>query len=325
MSDLSIQKKTVTVGIPAYNEEENIENALLSVLRQTGPSFVLDKVIVVSDGSSDKTEEVVEKMRSLYPIIKLVADQERKGKITRMNQMCRMNESDFLLFFDADIVFEGTGDIEEMVKQFGDDEAVKVVASHDMPVKAETFVERINNAGYRLWDETRLFVNNGNHIHNLHGSCSLIRREFGKTLEFPVELTTDASYLYLKAIEKDRRGFRYAHTAHVLHHSPDNLFECRLQGTRAIMGEKKHVALYFGPWVYDEFRIPTKNKVRAVAKMMLLSPFLTVLSVLLGVYVRLSPVTDEEAKKHRWKIVTSTKRSLKDAEPQYKMKSVYNH
>lgn len=320
-------KKTVTVGIPAYNEAANIEYALLSVLRQKGPSFTIAKIIVVSDGSSDGTEEIVKEMSVEHPLIELVADQERKGKVSRMNEMCRMNTSDFFLFFDADIVFEGENDLEEMIQRFGDDSAktVNVVASHDMPVKGKTFVERVNNAGYRLWDETRLFVNDGNHIHNLHGSCSLVRREFIEKLEFPLELTTDASYLYLKAIEKDRRGFRYAHRAHVLHHSPDNLFECRLQGTRAIMGQKKHVADYFGLWVYDEFRIPMKYKVKAVAKMLLLHPFFTALSVLLGLYVRLCPVTDEEAKKHRWKIVTSTKQTLKDAVPQYKMKSVYNH
>src|SRR3989344_5204255 len=97
---------TITVGIPAYNEERNIRSVLESVLQQRGSLFRLEKIIVVSDGSDDRTESMVREIAAANPIIELVADHGRKGKITRLNQLCRMNQSDFLVFLDADTVYE---------------------------------------------------------------------------------------------------------------------------------------------------------------------------------------------------------------------------
>lgn len=317
------KKFTVTVGIPAFNEELNILNTLQSAIKQNGEHFNLEKIIVISDGSDDKTEAIVKAFAAENPIVGLVADQERKGKITRLNQLCRLNSSDFLIFLDADTIFESENAIEEALTVFGNDENVMVVAMHEIPVKAETFVEHINNAGCYLWDETRLFVNGGNHIHNLRGSGSVVRKKLADKIEFPVKLTTDASFLYLKATENNPDGFRYAYKAHILYHSPDSLDECRIQGSRSIIDQKEHVSKYFGDWVFEKYHIPMKYKVRAVLKRMIYDPIFTTLTILLGLYVRLFPLKDEMVKKHTWKIVRSTKRSLVNAMPHFKMKEVY--
>lgn len=317
------KKYTVTIGIPAFNEELNILHVLRSCLRQTGEGFSVERILVISDGSEDRTETIVGEFSEAHPIVTLVADRERKGKIYRLNQLCRMNESNFLIFLDADTVFESEHAIEEAIRVFGDDDGVNVVAMHEIPVKAETFVERINNAGCYLWDETRLFVNHGNHIHNLRGSGSVVRKKLADALEFPVTLTTDPAFLYLKAIEKNPDGFRYAYKAHILYHSPDSIDECRIQGSRAIFDQKGHVSKYFGDWVFDKYRIPTRYKIRAVLRRMVRDPIFTTLAVLLGLYVRLFPLQDEMMKKHTWKIVRSTKRSLENTVPHFKMKEVY--
>lgn len=317
------RKYTVTIGIPAHNEELNVLNTLQSAIKQKGEHFNLEKIIVISDGSDDKTEAIVKAFAEENQIVELVADQERKGKITRLNQLCRLNASDFLIFLDADTIFESENAIEETMIVFGDDENVNVVAMHEIPVKAETFVERINNAGCYLWDETRLFVNGGNHIHNLRGSGSVVRKKLADALEFPVKLTTDSSFLYLKAVENNPNGFRYAYKAHILYHSPDSLDECRIQGSRAIFDQKEHVSKYFGDWVFDKYHIPIRYKIRAVLKCIVHDPIFTTLTILLGLYVRFFPLKDEMVKKHTWKIVRSTKRSLINAVPHFKMKEVY--
>ena len=49
------KKLTVSVGIPAYDEEANIKSLLEAILQQRQENFILKSIIVVSDGSTDRT------------------------------------------------------------------------------------------------------------------------------------------------------------------------------------------------------------------------------------------------------------------------------
>ena len=46
---------TVTIALSAYNEAENIGRFLQSVLEQKENGFILEKILVISDGSDDST------------------------------------------------------------------------------------------------------------------------------------------------------------------------------------------------------------------------------------------------------------------------------
>src|SRR5882757_1314182 len=102
-----MKKITLTIGIPAFNEEKNIENFLLSLFKQKLQKVKLDKILVYSDCSSDKTNEIVKKLSKKYPIIMLIEGKSRKGKYFRVNQMFALNKSDVLILLDADIALVG--------------------------------------------------------------------------------------------------------------------------------------------------------------------------------------------------------------------------
>lgn len=315
-----MKKYTVTVGIPAHNEEANIYYTIQSVLRQRGDLFDLKKIVVILDGCTDKTESIVREMQEKNALIEIIVDGDRKGKLTRLNELHRLNQSDFLITMDADVVFESEKDIEEMVKVFRGNKKINVVAAHEIPVKATTFVEAVNNAGHRLWDETRLWVNKGNHIHNLRGSCSMIRKGFADTLVYPNDIATDAGFLYISVTQKNPKGFGYAYKAHIFFRSPDNLLECRILGTRAILSRREHLANHFGPWVYDLYNIPWRPyKIRALGKILLRYPIMTSLSILLGLYVRLFPVWDRRSQQSTWRMIKSSKKSLSNPIPEYRI------
>lgn len=315
-----MKKYTVTVGISAHNEEANIYYTIQSILRQKGHSFDLRKIIVILDGCTDKTEEVVRKIQKEIALVELIVDGERKGKLARLNDLYHLNKSDFLITMDADVVFESKNDIEEMARIFRKNKEVNVVSAHEIPIKATTFVEAVNNAGHRLWDETRLWVNHGNHIHNLRGSCSMIRKSFADGVVYPDSVASDAGFLYIVSTKGNPHGFSYAYKAHIFFRSPNNLRECRILGTRAILGRRKHLASYFGSWVYDLYVIPWwPYKVRALAKTLFFHPIMTSLSIVLGLYVRLFPIWDTKSYRSTWMMIESSKKSIANPVPEYRV------
>ncbi len=86
----------VTLIIAAYNEEDFIENKIVNTFGLDYPADRF-KVIFVTDGSSDSTPSIV----SRYPSIRLLHNQERKGKVDAMHRAMQYVETPFVIFSDA--------------------------------------------------------------------------------------------------------------------------------------------------------------------------------------------------------------------------------
>ncbi|MHC5165167.1 MAG: glycosyltransferase family 2 protein, partial [Planctomycetota bacterium] len=85
----------ISVVIPAYNAEKHIARAIDSVLAQTRPA---DEIIVVDDGSTDATAEVV---RS-YGEKVIFIQQENAGVSVARNAGIEAASGDWIAFLDAD-------------------------------------------------------------------------------------------------------------------------------------------------------------------------------------------------------------------------------
>ena len=82
---MKTKKPTVTIGIPAYNEEANIGVLLRAIVKQRETDFVLKKIIVVSDKSTDNTANEVKKIKDSR--IKLIENRVRRGKVYNQNKI----------------------------------------------------------------------------------------------------------------------------------------------------------------------------------------------------------------------------------------------
>lgn len=87
----------LSIIIPVYNEQLCIENCLVSLKKQT---YKNREIIVVDDGSTDKTSEILKK----YQILKLT--QYHKGPGTARNLGASKSSGEILVFVDADMTFE---------------------------------------------------------------------------------------------------------------------------------------------------------------------------------------------------------------------------
>ncbi len=86
---------TISVIIPTYNRAHTLSRALDSVLAQTHPA---DEVIVIDDGSTDST---VELLQNSYPNVTLIQQQNR-GVSAARNSGIRASHSEWVALLDSD-------------------------------------------------------------------------------------------------------------------------------------------------------------------------------------------------------------------------------
>jgi glycosyltransferase involved in cell wall biosynthesis len=100
----------VSVIIPVYNSEKHIREALDSVLNQTYKNI---EIIVVDDGSSDHTPEVI---RTHYPMIRYMG-QKNGGAAKARNLGIREASGEWIAFLDSDDIWLPTK-VEQQVEYF---------------------------------------------------------------------------------------------------------------------------------------------------------------------------------------------------------------
>ncbi len=113
-------KYRVSVLIAARNEESNIGNVLADLCRQTYPTELYE-VIVASDGSSDKTEEIVRRAAAQCAKVKLVVVKQcprgYSPKKHAIESAFRYSQGEIILATDADCRL-GERWVESMVSYF---------------------------------------------------------------------------------------------------------------------------------------------------------------------------------------------------------------
>lgn len=117
----------ISVVIPACNEEKTIKKTIneLSILLKK--KKIDHKILVVEDGSSDKTVEIVEKMSKSNSNVALIHHEKRLGKGRAVRIGFEKSGGDLILTYDAD----GSMPAEELNKLMDkmEDEACVVIGS----------------------------------------------------------------------------------------------------------------------------------------------------------------------------------------------------
>lgn len=91
----------VTIGVTAFNAEDNVEGAVRSALNQDWPNL---EVVLVDDASSDRTVERVECLVKEDTRVRLVKHDENMGVAAARNSIIKAAAGDFIVFFDDDDV-----------------------------------------------------------------------------------------------------------------------------------------------------------------------------------------------------------------------------
>ncbi len=105
---------SVSLIIAAYNEESVIKDKIINSLELDYPKEKLE-IIIVSDCSSDKTDEIVKGYESER--LKFIGLEKRGGKTAAQNESLKYVKGEILVFSDADIMYSKNA-IRKLVQNF---------------------------------------------------------------------------------------------------------------------------------------------------------------------------------------------------------------
>ncbi len=120
--------KQLSVLIPAYNCESSLERCLDSLVYQAALNV---EIVIVDDGSTDKTVEIAKRYESEFPGLIRIISQENKGVGQARNTALEHAEGEIIYFVDADDTVEIDA-IEVMMREFEDQDVDCVCAGHDL-------------------------------------------------------------------------------------------------------------------------------------------------------------------------------------------------
>lgn len=136
----------LSVIIPAYNEEKNIEKTVRSIFDYLKNKNIEYEIIVVTDGSADKTVDIIQLLKNEIPTLELVSFEKNKGKGFAVKTGMLRAKGNFRLFTDADNATT-IDHIEKMMPYFGQGYSVVIasiaVSGHKVAAGSEPVWRRV--------------------------------------------------------------------------------------------------------------------------------------------------------------------------------------
>jgi hypothetical protein len=100
--------RKLSILIPVYNEGATIDRVLRSIVAAELPLGIEREVVVINDGSTDRTETELETFRQAHPAIAMFYHHERvnHGKGWCLRRGIRMATGDYIVIQDADLEYD---------------------------------------------------------------------------------------------------------------------------------------------------------------------------------------------------------------------------
>ncbi len=289
---------SVSIGVMAYNEEKIIGRCLDALLGQKLKSGHIKEIIVVSSGSTDRTDAIVEEYSKRDSRIKLLVQKKRMGKAAAINDFLADASGDIAVLESADTVTD-QHTVEELLKPFADS-SIGMAGVHPVPVN-----DRSTFVGYcvhRLWE--------------LHHEMALDHPKCGEMVAFRNLVPRISKYTAVDeaAIEgiitKHGLKLAYAPDAMLQNKGPENLGDFIKQRRRIASGHR-HLAASMG---HEVFTNSASNIFKYVRKTQEWNPkALMYMGMLMGVeaFARTMGIVDfylRDKNPFIWDISVTTKR-----------------
>jgi len=281
---------TVTIGIPALNEGKNIGTLLQSLISQEERGFVIEQIVVISDGSTDNTAQIVNATHD--PRIDLIDGHERLGKAVRQNEMLERCASEIIVFLDADIKIVSLKFIHNLVEPILEGRA-DFTSGRIAPLKPKGLVDSVLAHAMRV--KTYLYEshNNGDSVYSCFGPARAFSRSAYQKLHFQKVAGEDA-YSYLQMKQANMR-FASASDAVFYVRCPGSIADHKKQSVRFLSSQAELSTIFGEEYVRKAYNMPLFICVKGILYSFTMSPFHSIIYVVIYLYMKLQAIRSRES------------------------------
>jgi glycosyltransferase involved in cell wall biosynthesis len=228
-----IQMKRLSIFIPAFNEEASIRKTLDALNELYTNSKWEMECIVIDDGSTDRTAEIVENATAEYPFLRLVQNEKNKGYSDVIKTGFQESAAEFIVWIDADLQND-PNDIPVLLNYLQRDN-VGLVIGWRKNRKDSLFRKFVSLVYNRIL--MRLFF--GLNYNDINGKPKALRREFVSE----ITLSSQGWLIDAELVKKaENRGFTIIEIP--VRHQLREMGESKLS-IKSIFRTQKYILDYF--------------------------------------------------------------------------------
>ena len=260
----------VDIVIPAYNEEDYVGDVLQDVMVAIqGDWFRIENICVISDASTDSTDDIIRQASREDKRVKLIKKAERKGKPDTINKAISLSQADVLVFIDADHRLGDNDALVNLLRYFHKGQAA-LVQGGLVRVRPGLTLNPAKHAAYFDWilvDKVR--KQKPISWWSVSGSVMALSRDFYQHLVLPLSQADDQFIFY--TCVKEGREFVWAKDALFYYGSPRSITDFCKQWNRYYFYTNKSRQEFGRELVDIEMRVPGLG--RTIVSCILHHPF----------------------------------------------------
>ncbi len=291
----------VTILIPALNAELNIKALIADVLSQTEQGFKLNKLVIVSDGSTDRTEEVVLSFKDRR--IHLIKNKKQLGKIKVLNNFFKTFNGECLVQLDDDIRLSDKNVIKYLVKHIslGSD----LICGYHEPIKPRTIVGKLAHFGVGIWEEGKNILANKSERYWCTGQIRAFSDRFIKSFKMPDNIYVSEDIYSFYYAKREKFKVQLEPRSLVLFQLPSNYTDYVKQ-MRRLIKTKPNMSKLFSPELIKKYETMTPFiKIKALTRMAIRKPLMALGYIALQTIPRIKALSYSEPRV--WDIAKSSK------------------
>jgi len=134
-----MKRYPITIFFPCYNEEQNVERVTKEALAVAGRISDDYEIIIVNDGSKDRTAEIADRLANEYPVVRVIHHEVNKGYGGALQTGFKNASKELVFYTDGDGQFK----IEEITKLLPFIENFDIVSGYRIS-RRDPFIRKVN-------------------------------------------------------------------------------------------------------------------------------------------------------------------------------------